>query len=91
MHAANMFWTGTRLWEGAEPYVRLRWRLPDQCSTSWSEELFDLLILERDVTLAPTSMAEVPVLQGPATDPFAWITGSVARLFPAAVSALGAL
>jgi hypothetical protein len=65
--------------------------LPDPWSTWWSEDPFDLFLLERDVTLAPTSVAEVSVLQGPATDPFAWTAERVARRVPNAGSTPGAL
>jgi hypothetical protein len=91
MQAAILSWTRARFWEGADVHGLFGWRLPDQWSTSWFEEPFDLLVLEREFTYVPTSIANVPVLQGPATDPFAWITGSVARRVPAAVSTLGAL
>ncbi|MDA1183128.1 MAG: hypothetical protein O2930_00615 [Acidobacteria bacterium] len=90
MQAAILSWTRARIDEGVDVYVLLRWCRPDQWSTAWSEEPFDLLFLEREFALVPTLIANVPVLQGPATDPFAWTTGSVARVVPKARSMPGA-
>ena len=91
MQAAITSWTRARLGEGREVYVFLRWCLPDQWSTSWSSEPFDLLFLEEEFSLVPTPVADVPVLQGPTTDPFSWTTGNIARLVPKVVSTPGDL
>lgn len=73
-------WTSDRLREGKEPYLVGRWCLPEEWTTPWSQEPFDLLFLERSFTLAPTSIVGMPVSRSVSTNPFSWTRGDVSRL-----------
>ena len=86
IQAAIVSWARTRLSEGDEVYVLLRWCLPDWWATSWSREPFDLFFLKRDFELVPTSIVNVPVGHGTATNPFSWTKGDVAQVVPRALS-----
>jgi hypothetical protein len=91
MHAVIMSWTRARLRQGAEGYLLRGSGLPDQWSRSRSEEPFDLLCPEPEVTRVPMLNANVPVLERPVADRLASTTGRVTRLAPNAGSTPGAL
>lgn len=80
VQAAIVSWTRARIAEGAGLYVLDRWCLPEQWTTPWSRDPFDLFFLNREFALVPTSITNVPVGEEPATNPFAFRTGDVTRI-----------
>jgi hypothetical protein len=75
-------WTSDRLGEDKEPYLVGRWCFPEDWTTTWSKEPFDLLFLERSFKSVPTSIVGLPMSRGVSTNPFSWTRGDVTRLEP---------
>lgn len=73
-------WVQAKIDEGKTPYLMGRWCHPEEWITDWSLVPFDLYFLQDTFVFEPTSVVNVPLEEGVATNPNSWRRGDVVRL-----------